>query len=134
MEQSCSNWYLPSKPTKRVNVDEDIYDLVFYQTNLNVVVSAELVFPWVIATLPSISSVIDVSCGVGAWTREAIRFLSGTHVRGLDHGVPESCMLIPPSHYEDVDVTNGVDCSGYDLAICLETGEHLPESSADLLI
>lgn len=74
--------------------------------------------------------VIDVGCGVGTWLRVADAM--GCEIHGVD-GYAENIM-IPEETFERRDLNGGVDCSGYDLALCMEVAEHLPESDAMALV
>jgi hypothetical protein len=55
-------------------------------------------------------------------------------VHGVDGFALDADLMIERDEFERLDLTDGYDCSGYDLAICLETGEHLPESAAVPLV
>lgn len=105
------------------------YDLGFYTDEwVAASTSAAVVAPWVLATYP-VKSVVDVGCGTGGWAR-AFEDL-GCSALGVDLEVPAPKVC---SEYVDCDLVNGYPCSGYDLAICLEVAEHLPDSSAALLV
>jgi hypothetical protein len=87
--------------------------------------------PWVIRRTRA-TSVIDVGCGTGAWLSIAKK--CGCGVYGVDGNAPTTAILIDPEEYEVADISQGISCDGYDLAICLEVGEHLPEISAGALV
>jgi SAM-dependent methyltransferase len=107
------------------------YDSDFYQLEDAVAAeSAAITLPPLFDRYPTIQSVIDVGCGTGAWAWTAQQ-----HHKiavGVDHQVPAE--LRRPITYVDCDLTNGYPCSGFDLAICLEVAEHLPETSSDALV
>ncbi len=108
------------------------YDADFYAENQRVALAAaNAMLPWVLSRTHA-TSVIDVGCGSAAWASIAKKL--GCGVFGVDGHTPESHLLIDPEEFEQSDLRHGVDCSGYDLAICLEVGEHLPETSAPALI
>lgn len=90
--------------------------------------SAAVVAPLVLDRHP-VSTVIDVGCGQGWWGAEFIRL--GCKAVGLDGGyVPDR--QVP---YIEADLANPLPPLGtYDLAICLEVAEHLPESRAPGLV
>jgi SAM-dependent methyltransferase len=89
--------------------------------------SAAVVAPWVHDNYP-VRTVIDIGCGTGEW---AGAFASlGCAATGVDLGAP----AVGDIEYIDADLINGWPCSGYDLAICLEVAEHLPESTGALLV
>lgn len=76
-------------------------------------------------------SVIDIGCGLGEWA------LGNPNYIGVDYGIPKKKLLIPESQYIDhnLDSDQVTFLAGkFDLAICLEVGEHLPESRAMALV
>ena len=84
----------------------------------------------VMASLPfQVDSVIDVGCGLGEWHN------GNPNYWGLDHGVKKQDLLIPLNHYIDHDLTKPFHHIGkYDLCLCLEVAEHLPEEYAAQLV
>ena len=93
--------------------------------------SARVMLPWVLERTKA-KSVIDVGCGSGAWA--SVAKAHGCTVRGTDNFVPEDHLLIDPAEFSRQDLTRSFDCEGYDLAICLEVGEHLPVSVSQGLV
>jgi SAM-dependent methyltransferase len=80
------------------------------------------------------SSIIDFGCGSG-------RFLMPFHNRGVDvHGVDASEDAIeespiPDEHLEVYDLRQEYESDAdYDVALCIEVLEHLPERAADNII
>ena len=106
------------------------YDLAFYAEETRVAAASAFVVMPEVLRLTNATSVIDIGCGTAAWAAEAARH--GCEVKGVDWGVPESLRLIRA--YVDHDLTGGYDCTGWDLAICLEVAEHLPASAAEPLV
>lgn len=96
--------------------------------------SARIVAPLVMA-LATISSVIDVGCGIGGWLR-AFSENEVPVVRGVDGNyVDPSKLYIAPEFFMAVDLTQPLDLVGrYDLAICLEVAEHLDARSGRELV
>jgi SAM-dependent methyltransferase len=96
--------------------------------------SAEVIVPMVM-DLVSPASVLDVGCGLGQWLAAFHR--AGVHeILGLDGPYVEADQLqIPKSAFRVQDVTKpfGIDTK-FDLAVCLEVAEHIPESNAAPLI
>lgn len=106
------------------------YDTEFYAEETRIgTESSWVVIPWVLDNYP-VKSVIDIGCGTGSWA--ACAYLHGTSAVGVDLQVPRH--LVVCTEYVDCDLINGYPCSGHDLAICLEVAEHLPPSSAPLLV
>ena len=106
------------------------YDASFFaQITDASMTAANVVVPWVLERVNA-HTVIDVGCGTGAWAAAAQSV--GCTVKGVDAHVPDGQLLI--TEFERMDLGQGVDCSGYDLAMTLEVAEHLPESSAQLFV
>lgn len=76
-------------------------------------------------------TVLDVGCGTGSWLRVA-RDLGATHVQGLDGiHVDQSLLVIAPEEFQQHDLTEPFALGRtYDLVICLEVAEHLPDGAA----
>jgi SAM-dependent methyltransferase len=80
-------------------------------------------------------SVLDIGCGTGTWLRAALD-LGVSEVYGVD-GVPieERALLIPEHCFEARELSKGIDLGRkFDIALCLEVGEHLPADAAPTLI
>jgi SAM-dependent methyltransferase len=96
--------------------------------------SASVVVPLLLSLLP-VKSVADVGCGVGPWAAE---FLANgvPDVLGIDGDyVDRSQLRIPPDRFSVHDLTKSLQLDRtFDLAVCLEVGEHLPESRAQGLV
>jgi SAM-dependent methyltransferase len=96
--------------------------------------SASVVVPLLLSMLP-VKSVIDVGCGVGPWAAEFAA--NGVpDVWGVDGDYVARCNLrIPPDRFLARDLTKPLHFDRtFDLAVCLEVGEHLPESRARGLV
>lgn len=79
-------------------------------------------------------SVLDVGCGVGAFLVEFIR-LGIADVVGIDG--PASLPVFQPSKhlFYPADIAAPLSLERrFDLALCLEVGEHLHDSAAELLV
>ncbi len=96
--------------------------------------SAQRVLPIVMNLIQPLS-LIDVGCGVGTWLAAASQ-LGVTDYLGIDGAYVSSEMLqIDKGHFRAVDLANGIPKVGeFDLAICLEVAEHLPEEAALRLV
>jgi SAM-dependent methyltransferase len=110
---------------------QELYSGEFYAEQVGGSVrSAAAVVPILLSFLP-VKSAVDVGCGVGSWAAE---FLANgvPDVWGLDGDyVDRSQLRIPPNRFLARDLTQPLRSDRtFDLAICLEVGEHLPESRA----
>src|SRR5437016_4651483 len=98
--------------------------------------TAEAVLERVFAEFGPIGSAIDVGCGVGTWLSIARRF-GAERVLGIEGPQLGDTSVLKIS----TDELRIFDLAGewrigeqYDLGICLEVGEHLPEQSSRRLV
>ena len=93
--------------------------------------AAEKILRIILDSYPTISSAIDVGCGVGTFLlfleREGI-----SDVLGLDgNWVSQDLLVLPFSKFRAVDLIEFPEIDRvFDLAICLEVAEHLPPQNA----
>jgi SAM-dependent methyltransferase len=80
-------------------------------------------------------SIVDVGCGVGTWLAAA-RALGAFDVMGIDGDFVDRRLLhIPPECFRAADLSGPIECERtFDLALSLEVGEHLPETSAPAFV
>ncbi|MFC0514581.1 class I SAM-dependent methyltransferase [Mucilaginibacter angelicae] len=80
-------------------------------------------------------SVIDIGCGTGSWLKVAKQLGVG-RIRGIDGiHVDRSMLCITEEEFLQHNLTLPLPArDNYDLAICLEVAEHLPEEAADNII
>lgn len=111
------------------------YTSAYYdREEADVLASARIIAPLVMR-LCSPQSVVDFGCGRGAWLRvfqecevETVLGLDGPHV---DPGH----LLIAPEVFRAVDLSRPITTPDrYDLALCLEVGEHLPKRACRSLV
>lgn len=80
-------------------------------------------------------SMLDVGCGTGTWLRAALDL--GVHeIYGVD-GVPikGDALLIPQEFFQVADLSEKFDLGRkFDIVVCLEVAEHLPNDAAPRLI
>ena len=105
-----------------------VYDTEFFAGRSETVTrSAAIVVP-VLMDLFEPRSVLDVGCGQGEWVLTFLR--EGVEdVVGVDIAAPEELGLSRRDLTEPLTLDRQ-----FDLVLCLETGEHLPEESADTLV
>jgi len=81
------------------------------------------------------NSIIDVGCGLGNWI-EVAKKLGINDIIGVDGNyVNRSLLKISEKEFVEMNLLESFDLGRkFDMAICLEVAEHLPKSSADILI
>jgi SAM-dependent methyltransferase len=80
-------------------------------------------------------SVLDVGCGIGVWLKAALE--SGvTDILGVDGvDIPPTELVIPEKYFRVENLTLPLSLGrSFDMALCLEVAEHIPESAAGTLI
>ncbi|MGV8879812.1 MAG: class I SAM-dependent methyltransferase [Sphingobacteriaceae bacterium] len=96
--------------------------------------AAEAVLPYLF-NLINPKSILDVGCGTGTWLAVAKK-LGALHIKGVD-GITTGTEKrhINDAEFQQHDLTLPLNLlRSYDLVICLEVAEHLPESAANNLI
>lgn len=80
-------------------------------------------------------SVVDFGCGTGSWL-QAFRASGIETLLGLDQfDAAKVELAIRPEEYRRVDLTREIPLPRrYDLALCLEVGEHLPAQASRTLV
>ncbi len=76
------------------------------------------------------ASVIDWGCASGLYLTPFLAF--GCRVRGLDAEATAGRLL--DGHFERADLRLDILRTGYDLALCIEVGEHLQAEYADQFV
>jgi hypothetical protein len=96
--------------------------------------AANIVLP-LIFQLEKPSSVLDIGCGLGTWL-SASKNLGVVDYLGVDgEYVNKDLLTIPLINFKAHDLRTPLHLNRkFDLAICLEVAEHLPESSSDVLV
>ena len=118
-----------------VNRQNALYpDWFWERQNTSEYAGARVIMPVVFSAFNPIRSVVDFGCGLGCFLDTAKR-LGATRVLGLDGAwVPGGKRKLSAAEFEEVDLARPVSVGQFDLAICLEVAEHLPESRAASLV
>jgi 2-polyprenyl-3-methyl-5-hydroxy-6-metoxy-1,4-benzoquinol methylase len=117
------------------NANTSIYDADFYQRHTqDAIESARIIVP-ILLKLIQPKSVIDVGCGLGAWLK-VFTECGVKGMRGLDgNHIDQKKLLVDPTCFTAVDLTTPLNIEErYDLVVCLEVAEHLPDGAAPSLI
>ena len=114
-----------------------VYDEKFYSSQSEPSSrSASAVVP-ILLDLIRPKSVVDIGCGVGTWLR-AFRENGVADILGIDgEYVDRKRLHIPEDSFLSMDLSSPnsqVISRRFDLVLCLEVAEHIPESSASKLI
>ncbi|MCB1908961.1 MAG: methyltransferase domain-containing protein [Rhodocyclaceae bacterium] len=97
--------------------------------------SARTILSLVLDVLPPLRSAIDIGCGVGTWL-SVLKEKGVSEICGLDGPwVDQDLLEIPRADFRTTDFDEAIVADKrYDLAICLEVAEHLPERSASKFV
>ena len=81
------------------------------------------------------ASLLDVGCGTGNWLKAA-QELGVPALFGVDGiELPEGRFLFSKSFFRKIDLSEAWNLGRrFDVAICLEVAEHLPQNSADVFV
>ena len=111
------------------------YDSAFYAEHVNGSLAAARAVSSIVCMQGLPSSVIDLGCGVGTWLK-AFEEQGSTRLVGVDGPwVDREAFLCATGTLYAKDLREPVEGLGiFDLAMSLETAEHLPETSADIFV
>ena len=116
---------------------DSLYNPAFFSGHqAGSIASARVAVPLLLALVPA-KRVVDVGCGTGAWL-SVFAGLGVADIRGVDGPwVQRERLLIPGDRFTTADVGAVLPAqvgTGFDLACCLEVGEHLPARAAATLV
>lgn len=95
---------------------------------------ADAVVPLLRGRFPLVRSVVDFGCNRGAYLA-AFRRFAVLDVLGVDGDNMLPRLAIPSENFVAADLTVPMNLSRrFDMALCIETAEHLPEKAADTLL
>ena len=125
----------PDNDIQHIKTDNSLYTKQFYYMQTSGAIrSAQIIVPMVINILGKIDSVIDFGCGTASWLYVFEQY-GASELLGVDHNVDESFLCIDSKNFFRYDLCKPIDLSKkYDLAVSLETAEHLPEENAKIFI
>lgn len=110
---------------------------VLYEHNTRVhnTDAARVVVPLILELFPFCRTVLDVGCGTGTWLKVFSERSEIEHYRGIDSSAARKKLVIPDHCFQDHDLrTPLVLNQRFDILLCLEVAEHLPEKTADILL
>lgn len=96
--------------------------------------SARAILPGLIARF-DVSSLVEVGCGNGHWTRSAIE--AGVEDWRVVDGPwnNRAHLLVDKDRFVEADLSRPLDLGRrFDMALCLEVAEHVAEASAEVLV
>ncbi len=111
------------------------YDEKFYSTYADGCIESARVVAPIVMDLVSPASVVDVGCGLGGW----LKIFGECGVKELcgidgDH-IDRTKLLFDPARFVAADLAGPFAITGrFDLALCVEVAEHLPEHRASALV
>ena len=115
--------------TPGVSLSETAFDANWHWDNL----FADLAPFIYLAEKFTVSSVLDVGCGVGLYLR-LFRERGARVAFGVD-GIPPEATVLAGHEYRAVDLTAPLSLGQrFDVVLCLEVAEHLPDTAADVLM
>jgi SAM-dependent methyltransferase len=112
------------------------YDRAYYESDaLDPELHSPRAIVPVVVELFRPKSVADVGCGVGHWLTE-FRRLGAERILGIDGPhIDPTWLAIPKDSFRAVDLSKPFQLGDrFDLTVCLEVAEHLPDSSAAGLV
>jgi SAM-dependent methyltransferase len=115
--------------------ERKLYSPYYFRKEFSESNSASAVMVPLILEAISVHSVLDVGCGVGAFLRR-FRNHGVIDIVGVDGDyIPDWLMKVDGKCFHQHDLKTPLHLDRrFDLVVCLEVAEHLPESVSDILI
>src|SRR5680860_51333 len=116
-------------------VEKHIYDKKFFQNTIKLEAESAARFVDIVLKYYTPTSVVDIGCGAGMYLQEFQR-RGIKDILGID-GSPAAAdeFLLAQDKLIIFDLAKKYKfVKKYDLSLCLEVAEHLPESEADTLV
>lgn len=120
--------------TRLVKIDNKMNVAYDHSGSVHLPKDARTILPYIFEIF-NVASVVDVGCGNGSWLF-ACSELGVEDYLGLDGiDIEHREYLADPTKFRVIDLLRPTPLERkFDLALCLEVGEHLPESAAYTLI
>lgn len=112
------------------------YDPHFYSTYQSASFSSATHFVRLLNPILKPKSVVDVGCGIGTWLK-AWRTAGIEDIQGIDGNYVDRTQLqIPVEKFSPCDLANPPKTwtRKFDLAVSMEVGEHLPDTSSEAFV
>jgi SAM-dependent methyltransferase len=119
-----------------MRVSNGLYGRGFYSRRAEITAVSASTMLRILRDVEPFSSMLDIGCGTGLWLKEA-KELGAKRVLGFDgEWVARNALEVSDSEFIPCDFTQGLPRVNerFDVAMCMEVGEHLPESMASGLV
>jgi cyclopropane fatty-acyl-phospholipid synthase-like methyltransferase len=96
--------------------------------------AAKQILPFLLS-LKKVQSILDIGCGTGTWLKTALDF-GVKDILGIDGvEIDQKELKISADQFINQDLTSAINLNRhFDMLLCLEVAEHLPEEYAKTLI
>jgi SAM-dependent methyltransferase len=113
---------------------EYLYTPDYYEGLKNRHATSDVIVPLVVDLIHP-RSVVDIGCGVGVWLN-TFRDQGTEIIAGYDGDwIPKEMLMIRANEFTALDMSLRMpDVEGFDLALCLEAAEHLPNEMSEPLV